>query len=87
MTDDEEREIERRVLDAISDVVEGTPWAPDEGAVLVNQVTVLGWMFPDGSSGTSFIASGPSWSTRGLVEMVAQQLRVQFAEDLLDDGD
>lgn len=87
MTDDDheaDEAVKRRVHDAIADAVEGSDWMPGEGAVLAHHVTVMGWIYPDGSSATSCIASGPHYATRGLIEEALQHT-VNLVDSIDDD--
>lgn len=72
-TDDQDRDVERNTIDAMSAVVGGTEYAPPEGAVLIEAVVVMGWFLPDGSHATTYVRAGTPWGTHGLlVEAIDQ---------------
>lgn len=82
---DEEREdrerveaLRRRLLDAVTEAVSGTDWAPPEGGFVAEAVVVMRWIdAADGDSGLSFVPVTTSfWATEGLLRGA---LRVHLA--------
>jgi hypothetical protein len=70
-----------QLLDAVSDIVQGTQWGPpaDDPAVLSEVVVVMGWTKPEaGRYSMSFIRSGSTWSSKGLV---GEALELMECED------
>lgn len=61
------REVSERMRDAVTAAVRGSPWSPPQ-ALLTDCVVVMGWNFTDGTYGTSVLATGAPWATRGLLE-------------------
>lgn len=60
--------IKRKLLDAISEVLAGTEFAPSEGVITEAVVCCL-WMEPDGTMGPSiFPATNHLWSTYGILK-------------------
>jgi hypothetical protein len=69
-----EQEVQRWLLDAITDAVAGSEWAPVDGGVLTEAVVVLGWVTPDGDEGWSWIGTRASWSSEGLLRHALRKL-------------
>jgi hypothetical protein len=60
--------IKRKLLDAISEVLAGTEFAPPEGVITEAVVCCL-WMEPNGTMGPSiFPATNHLWSTYGILK-------------------
>jgi hypothetical protein len=69
-----EAEAQRRLLDAISEAVKGTDWAPDGPGLLTEAVVVLGWVDENGDEGWSWIGTRSSWSSEGLLRHALRKL-------------
>lgn len=72
----------RSVLEAVAGAVNGTDWAPPEGAVLAECVVIMGWFYVDGTYGSSHLVTGAPWSGRGLVEQTIQRMEAIYDDEI-----
>ena len=71
--------------DVVADVLQGTDWAPPEGAILTECVVMMGWYYADGSYGSSHLICGPPWSGHGLAVRCLQRIESQHLDEIDDD--
>ena len=87
MVDVAREQVERGVLNAVSDVVTGTSWAPPEDAVLSEVVVVMGWFHADGTYGSSHVNTGAPWSARGLLAQTLQRIEATYDDEISGAGE
>lgn len=78
MTEEEVRNLQRKVLDTVSDVLAGTEWSPPDGGIITEMVVIAGWADAEGDYGDVHLRCGSPWGTEGLVTRTAR---------LIEDGD
>lgn len=81
MADAQTEALERRMLDAITEAVRGSEWAPPEGGLIVEAVVVMGWVDSDGDSATSHLRCGSAWGTEGLLVDALRHVRMQAEQE------
>lgn len=87
---DEHDALASKVRDAVAEAVRGTAWAPDAG-ILVDCVVMMGWVEPDGTTGTTHLRCGTPWSTLGLanycVDNIEQRMTYENATRIEGDDE
>ena len=96
MADDDRQEfaaLRDRIMDAVSEAVSGTNWGPpgEDPAVLSEVVVCMGWTLAQpGLYATSYLRSGSTWSSKGLLRDVLNELEetdTVYRERMRRDGD
>lgn len=75
------RDLQRRMLEAIQQVVGGSDFAPDGAALVTEAVVIMGWVDSDGDCGTSHLRCGTTWGTEGLVVQCLRRMETCDEDD------
>lgn len=73
---------EHRMMEAVAAVATGSECdlAPDNGAILVDCVVIMGWVTADGEHASSHMRCGSPWGTRGLLLAAIEEVDVIESE-------
>lgn len=85
MADDDTLALQRRMLDAVQEVLAGTEWAPPEGGIVTEAVVIVGWADAAGGFGHGHLRCGSPWGTEGLVHGALRE--IQYAGPPDDDDE
>jgi hypothetical protein len=79
MSREEDRKVEQKMLDTISEVIKGTNWEPPESGILVDALVVMIYQDTDGDYGMSWMSAGSSAQAEGMAMHVQRAIETKHS--------
>lgn len=71
---DEDRILERKLIDMISELVKDTSYVPQEGGILTDVVVIMGHIDSEGDHGISFLFNGSPHTAEGMLRYAVRNI-------------
>lgn len=72
---DQYSNVAQELLDAVSEVVKGTPWSPPEGGILVDALVIMVHCDTDGEYGSSWLSVGSLEQAEGMARKTIRDVQ------------
>lgn len=82
-----DQELSQKIIEAVSEIVKGTAWAPPEGGIVVDALVVLIHVDQDGEYASSWLNHGSLEQAEGMAISVKRSIEILHKQRLWDKWD